>query len=167
MKSLPVLIYINMPIPLRIAKRPWGTWAATFSHRCFGSGLYQAVLPSAGQGWWHKHFTTIFKYDSFTKNLSREDAHANILWRLWLSVKKPVVLTPKMLNIFCIIFFFSQQNRSKLLQKEKHLFPWRREVNIYMSKTLETKLHKTNYMGSRCSRFKTEPMTETMSILNH
>lgn len=96
-----------------------GPWAAKFSQWCFGSGLYQAELPSAGQGWWHKHFTTTFKYDSFTKNLSREDAHANILWRLWLSVKKPVVLSSKMLNTFCIIFFFSQQNRSKLLQRGK------------------------------------------------
>lgn len=127
-----------------------GPWAATLSQWCFGSGLYHTVLPRAGQGWWHKDFTTIFKHDSFTKSLHREDARSNILWRLELSVKKPTVLTSKMLDIFSIIFFFSQQNRSKLLQREKHLFPWRRRVNIYMSKTLETKLHKTNYMDSRC-----------------
>lgn len=159
MKSLPVSWRVNHRFILAcpfLWEMPrglggLGPWAATLSQWCSGSGLYQAVLPSASQGWWHKHFATIFKDDSSTKSLSREDARSDILWRLWLSVKKPIVLTSKMLNIFSIIFFFSQQNRSKLLQREKHLFPWRRRgVNIYINKTLEAKLHKTNYMGSRC-----------------
>lgn len=127
MKSLPVLWRANHRFTLAcpfLWEMPrglgeLGPWAATLPQWCTGSGLYQAVLPSVDQGWWHKHFTTIFKYDPFVKFVSREDACSDVLWRLWLSVKKSIALTTKMPSIFSIYCL-----KTFISMKKEWIFTW-------------------------------------------
>ena len=60
------------------------------------------LLPSAGEGRGHQPFTTFCRWFFYQVPQQRSSTFRLLLWRIWLSVKKPTALTSKILTIFFI-----------------------------------------------------------------